>query len=156
MITANMVPPETLVKRLSEYIKSNIKEVQPPEWSLITKTASFKERIPDEPEIWWYMRAASILRKLYVSGPFGVSKSRRVYGGLKRRGTKPPVAARSPGHSTRLLFQQLEKAGLVAKTKGIRRGRTLTPKGKALLDKVSHEIFIELANNKSSLKKYLE
>ncbi|BCS94127.1 30S ribosomal protein S19e [Metallosphaera sp. J1] len=156
MITANMVPPDLLVKRLSDYIKNNVSEVQPPDWSLITKTASFKERIPDDPQSWWYMRAASILRKLYVLEHFGVSESTRLYGGLKRRGTKPPVSARAPGHSTRLLFQQLERAGLVAKTRGVRKGRVLTPKGRSLLDKMAHEIFIDLANNNPALKKYLE
>ena len=156
MITANMVPPDLLVKRLSDYIKNNVSEVQPPDWSLITKTASFKERIPDDPQSWWYMRAASILRKLYVLEHFGVSESTRLYGGLKRRGTKPPVSARAPGHSTRLIFQQLERAGLVAKTRGARKGRVLTPKGRSLLDKMAHEIFIDLANNNTALKKYLE
>lgn len=156
MITAKMVPPELLVKKLAEYLKENVKELQAPEWSLIAKTASFKERIPDDPEQWWYMRAASILRKLYIRNHFGVSESMRIYGGLKRRGTKPPISTRAPGHSTRLIFQQLERAGLVTKVKGARLGRTLTPAGRSLLDKLSYEIFIELANKNPSLKKYLE
>ncbi|AWS00046.1 30S ribosomal protein S19e [Metallosphaera hakonensis] len=155
MITANMIPPDLMVKRLSDYIKTNVREVQPPEWSLITKTASFKERVPDDPQSWWYVRAASILRKLYVKGHFGVAESGRIYGGIKRRGTKPPVSARASGHSSRLIFQQLEMAGLVSKTKS-RKGRVLTPKGRALLDKIAHEIFIDLANNNPALKKYSE
>ncbi|MEM4080171.1 MAG: 40S ribosomal protein S19, partial [Metallosphaera sp.] len=48
MITAKMVPPDLLVKKLSEYLRNNVNEVKPPEWSLIAKTASFKERIPDD------------------------------------------------------------------------------------------------------------
>ncbi|EHP68313.1 ribosomal protein S19E (S16A) [Metallosphaera yellowstonensis MK1] len=156
MITAKMVPPDLLVRRLADYLKENVKELQVPEWSLITKTTSFKERIPDEPEQWWYIRAASILRKLYVMNHFGVSESRRIYGGLKRRGTRPPISEKAPGHSTRLIFQQLERAGLVTKVKGAKLGRTLTPAGRSLLDKLSYEIFIDLANNNPSLKKYLE
>ncbi|AEB94710.1 MAG: 30S ribosomal protein S19e [Metallosphaera sp.] len=156
MITAKMVPPDLLVKKLSEYLRNNVNEVKPPEWSLIAKTASFKERIPDDPQSWWYMRAASLLRKLYVMNSFGVSKSARLYGGLKRRGTKPPISARASGHPTRLIFQQLERAGLVSKSKGGKRGRTLTPQGVSLLNKLSHEIFIDLANNNPALKKYSE
>lgn len=153
MITANMVPPELLIERLSEYIKENVKEVQPPQWALFAKTASFKERVPDNIENWWYIRAASILRKLYINDSFGVGTARTIYGGLKRRGSKPSHTVKAPGHSTRLIFQQLEKAGLVVKTQ---EGRKLSPKGRSLLDKLSYEIFKDLTEKNPTLKKYLE
>ncbi len=153
MITVNMVPADVLISKLADYIKTNVREVQPPEWSYFAKTASFKERIPDDVENWWYIRTASLMRKLYVDGPFGLSKAQVIYGGLKRRGTRPPRSSRAPSHSARLMLQQLEKAGLVTKTK---EGRTLSSKGRSLLDKLAYEIFIDLANKDPSLKKYLE
>ncbi|ARM76471.1 30S ribosomal protein S19e [Acidianus manzaensis] len=152
MITANMVPANILIEKLSAYIKENVKEVQPPEWSLFSKTASFKERIPDDIENWWYIRAASIMRRLY-NDSFGVEKSKTIYGGIKTKGSNPPHVAKAPGHSTRLIFQQLEKAGLLIKS---RDGRKLSPKGISLLDKLSYEIFKDLADKNTSLKKYLE
>ena len=153
MITVNMVPADELIKRLSEYLKENVDTVKPPEWALYAKTASYKERVPDDPENWWYIRAASLLRKLYLHQPLGVGETRRLYSGLKRRGSRPPKTVKAPGHANRLIFQQLEKAGLVQKTK---EGRVLSPKGRSLLDKLSYEIFKELAEKRPELKKYLE
>ncbi|AOL16034.1 30S ribosomal protein S19e [Sulfolobus sp. A20] len=154
MITAEMVPYDILIKRLASYIKENVKTVSPPEWAIFAKTASFKERVPDNPEEWWYVRAASLLRKVYVNGSVGIEKSKIIYGGSKRRGTKPERSVRAPGHANRLILQQLEKAGLVQKVKN--KGRVLTPRGRALLDKIAYEIFKELADNNPSLKVYLE
>ena len=48
MITADMVPPNLLIDKLANYIKENVKEVQPPEWAFFAKTASYKERVPDD------------------------------------------------------------------------------------------------------------
>lgn len=152
MITPKMVPADIFIPRLAEYLKENVKELRPPEWSFIAKTASFKERVPDNPEIWWYIRAASLLRKLYLLGPLGIGKTRKLYSGLKRRGSRPPKTVKAPGHANRLILQQLEKAGLVVKSK---EGRTLSPKGRSLLDKLAYEIFKELAEKKPELKKYL-
>lgn len=149
-----MVPAELLLKRLASYIKENFDSVRPPEWVYFSKTASFKERVPDDPEEWWYIKAASLLRKLYISNePIGVNTARTIYSGKKRRGSRPPITVKHPGHSLRLLFQQLEKAGLVLKSKD---GRILSQKGRSLLDKLSYEIFKELAEQNTELKKYLE
>lgn len=152
MITAKMVPPDLLIKRLAEYLKENVKEVQPAEWSYYAKTASYNERVPDAPEEWWYIRAASLLRKLYIRGTIGVERLRREYSWRKRRGTRPPKSVKAPGHAMRLMLRQLEKAGLVTRTP---KGRTLSPKGRSLLDKLSYEIFKQLAEENSELKKYL-
>lgn len=148
-----MVPADVLIPRLAQYLKDNVKELQPPEWSYFTKSASFNERVPDNPEIWWYVRAASLLRKLYFLAPLGVGETQRLYSGLKRRGSKPPKTVKAPGHANRLIFHQLEKAGLVIRTK---KGRVLSPKGRSLLDKLSYEMFKELAEKKPELRKYLE
>ncbi|MCQ4384589.1 MAG: 30S ribosomal protein S19e [Sulfolobales archaeon] len=152
MITAKMVPADLLIKRLADYLKENVKEVKPKEWSFYAKTASYNERVPDNPEEWWYIRAASLLRKLYLKGPIGVSRLRREYSWRKRRGTRPPKSVKAPGHAIRVMLQQLEKAGLV---KSAKEGRTLTGKGRSLIDKLSYEIFKSLAEKNPELSKYL-
>jgi hypothetical protein len=43
---------------------------------------------------WWFVRAASMLRKLYLRGPIGVSRMRKFYGGRHRPGMSPPYFAR--------------------------------------------------------------
>ncbi|MEM0088141.1 MAG: 40S ribosomal protein S19, partial [Thermofilum sp.] len=67
MVGVKFVPPRMLVEELAQYLKENVKEVQPPEWSLYAKTGCFKDRVPDDPD-WWYKRCASLLRKLYLYG----------------------------------------------------------------------------------------
>ncbi|AHC51707.1 30S ribosomal protein S19 [Sulfolobus acidocaldarius SUSAZ] len=154
MITVQMVPADILIPKLAEYLKNNVKELNPPNWVYFAKTASFKERVPDDIENWWYIRAASLLRHLYIyKEPIGLQKTRKLYTGSKRRGTKPPRSVKAPTHSIRTILQQLEKAGLVTKT---RRGRSLSPKGRSLLDKLAYEMFKELAEKKQDLKKYLQ
>jgi len=152
MITAKMVPADLLIRRLADYLKENVKEVKPKDWSFYAKTASYNERVPDNPEEWWYIRAASVLRKLYLKGPIGVSRLRSEYSWSKRRGTRPPKSVKAPGHAIRVMMQQLEKAGLVKSTK---EGRILTGKGRSLIDKLSYEIFKSLAEKNPELSKYL-
>jgi len=150
MITAKMVPAELLIKRLADYLKENVNTLKPPYWVYYAKTASYKERVPDNPEEWWYLRAASLLRKLYLSDePIGVGTTRTIYSERKRRGARPPITVKAPGHSARVIFQQLERAGLVIKSN---KGRMLSPKGRSLLDRLSYEIFKELSEQNPDLK----
>ncbi len=129
------VAAETLIEKLAEYLRENVKEVSPPKWALFVKTGSHRERPPDRSD-WWYVRAASILRRLYVKGPTGVSRLRKAYGGRKKYPMRRAHKARAGGAIIRRILQQLEAAGLVGKSN---KGRWLTPKGVSLLDKLSRE-----------------
>ena len=129
--------PNVLVEKLAEKLKNEIKE---PDWAPFTKTGVFKERTPDKKD-WWYMRAASILRKIHLKGPIGVAKLTTLYGGKKNRGYKPEKFYPGSSHIIRTILQQLEKAQLITQgKKGIHKGRITTSKGIALLDKTENEI----------------
>ncbi|MCD6084946.1 MAG: 30S ribosomal protein S19e [Desulfurococcales archaeon] len=152
MVTVKEVPPDTFIEVLAKYLKENVPQVKPPEWALFAKTGSHKERIPDSPD-WWYYRAASILRKLYVSPePIGLGTFRTIYGGLQNRGSAPPHFRKAGGSHIRKILQQLERAGLV--TKAGNRGRTLSPRGRSLLDKLANEVFKEVVKVIPELEKY--
>ena len=112
------------------------KMVQPPEWASFVKTGAQAQRRPDDPD-WWYMRSASILRRVYMQGPIGVSKLRNWYGARKKRGSRPERHHRAGGKIVRVCLQQLESAGLIAKEKT---GRKITPKGQSLLDKTAASV----------------
>ncbi|MFC1803501.1 30S ribosomal protein S19e, partial [Thermoproteota archaeon] len=103
MTTAYDVPADVLINKLSDYVKENMREVQPPEWAGYVKTGSHTERVPQSPD-WWYVRTASILRKLYMNGPIGVSKLRKYYGGRKRRGVRPAHFAKAGGNIIRKIL----------------------------------------------------
>ena len=152
MVTVKEVPADAFIEALARYLKENVPQVRPPEWSLFVKTGPHKERVPDNPD-WWYYRAASILRKLYISGePIGIETFRVIYGGLQRRGVAPPHFRRAGGSHIRKILQQLERAGLV--TKEGNKGRVLTPRGRSLLDRLAYEVFQEAVKHIPELKKY--
>ncbi len=151
MVTVRDVPADIFIERLARYLKEHVPSVKPPTWALFVKTGPHKERVPDNPD-WWYYRAASILRKLYLAeGPIGIETFRVIYGGLQRRGVAPPHFRKCGGSHIRKILQQLEQAGLVAKTK---EGRVITPQGRALLDRIAWEIFQELVKQRPELAKY--
>ncbi len=153
MVTALEVPADKLIERLAMYLKTRISEVKPPPWAYMVKTGAHKERVPQDPD-WWYYRAASILRKLYKSNePIGIETFRTIYGGRKNYGVAPEHFVKASGSVIRKILQQLEKANLVRKVP--RKGRVLTPAGRALLDRLAFEILKEMARENPELAKYL-
>ncbi|MFH1399906.1 MAG: 30S ribosomal protein S19e [Nanoarchaeota archaeon] len=107
--------------------------IQPPEWAAYVKTGTHKDRPPENPD-WWYVRAASVLRRVNDTGPIGVAKLRVKYGGRKNRGVKPERFAKGSANIIRTILQQLEEKQLVKQeTKGVHKGRVITQKGKKIL-----------------------
>lgn len=150
MPTVYDVPQDLLIRRLSEYLR-RLPQLTPPMWSYMVKTGSHAERPPAERE-WWYTRAASILRKLYIHGPLGLSDLKPMYGGRKSVGYSLAHHRDGGGSNIRNILKQLEAAGLVVKDG--RKGRALTNKGRSLLDRLSGEIFKELVKSNPELAKY--
>jgi small subunit ribosomal protein S19e len=151
MTTAYDVPADVLINRLSGYMKENIREIQPAEWAGYVKTGSHVERMPQNPD-WWYVRSASVLRKLYMKGPVGVSRLRRDYGGRKRRGVRPAHFAKAGGNILRSVLQQLEQAGLAQKDGT--KGRVVSGKGRSLIDAMSTQIKRDLDRVNPELQNY--
>jgi small subunit ribosomal protein S19e len=130
------VKASVMIDRLKEELKK-YKELEPPKWSFFAKTGVHAERPPIQPD-WWYIRAASVLRKLHLAGPIGVSRLRTMYGGRKNRGRAPERFRKGGGKIIRTILQQLEKAGLAEKAD--RRGRKISKSGAELLEKLADEI----------------
>ncbi len=152
MVNVKEVPADEFVRALAEYLKHEVRQVRPPEWALFAKTGPHKEKVPEDPD-WWYIRAASIMRKLYIAGrPIGIERLRTVYGGLKDRGSAPPHFCKAGGSHIRKILQQLERAGLVMKKD--KKGRVLTPKGYSIMDKIAKEVFDSVVQRIPELRKY--
>lgn len=130
-ITADSLIEETARKL------EKMEEMKPPEWAKFVKTGICKERTSSRKD-WWFIRSASVLRKLSLSKSYGVLRLRKVYGGRKRRGHKPEHKYPASGAVTRKILQQLEKAGFVRTDKG--KGRTITAKGKIFLKEIGKTI----------------
>lgn len=150
MVRVYDVPADKLIAALAEHLKK-VPELEPPQWAPYVKTGSHAERPPQRPD-WWYSRAASILRKVYLHGPVGLQELESAYGGNKALSYYPKHHRDAGGSIIRNVMKDLEQAELV--TKQGNKGRVLTPKGVALLDKVSKDVFKELVKELPSLAKY--
>jgi small subunit ribosomal protein S19e len=146
MPTVYDVPAEDLIKAIAADLKKGNK-ITPPEWASYVKTGSFKQHAPQDPD-WWFVRCASILRKIYIKGPIGTSHLRKEYGGLKHGRSTPERFRRASGAVIRKALKQLETEGLITPSK---QGRNISPKGRSLLDKLSTNIIKE---KYPELKKY--
>jgi len=128
------IKPEQLIKKTAEALK---KDIQKPEWAKFVKTGHGKENPPEQKD-WYHLRAASILRKVYINGPLGTSKLRKHYSTKKNRGHQREKTTLAASKIIRSILQQLEKAGYIVQAqKGAHKGRLITPKGKSFLDKLS-------------------
>ena len=151
LTTPHDVPASKFIERLARYLKENVEEVQPPAWANSAKTGVHTEKPPQNPN-WWYIRSASALRKIYVHGPIGLEKLRSDYGGGTGFSVTPEHAAKAGGSNIRKIFQQLELAGLIQTEKA--KGRTMSPKGRKLLQEVAEDLHRELVKTVPELKKY--
>jgi len=142
MVAVYDVPAEELILKTAEKLKGNDK-IAPPSWAEFAKTGRHTERAPTQDD-WWYTRAASILRKLYVKGPMGSSKLAAEYGGYADKGSMPNRAAKGSRSIARKCLMQLEAAGYLLPTS--KEGRMISPAGQSLLDNTAKEVFDQRKN----------
>jgi len=151
LITPHDVPASEFIEKLAVYLKENVDEVTPTVWASIAKTGSHVQKQPQSPD-WWYIRCASLLRKIYVHGPIGIEKLRADYGGKKDFGVKPEHVVKAGGAVIRKALQQLEAAGLIETLKP--QGRKVTREGKKLLQEIAERLQKELVKDMPELEKY--
>jgi len=120
--------PVKFIPALAETLKG-MEEFEIPEWANYVKSGVSRERFPVEKDF-WYIRAASILRQLYIHGVVGVGKLRSRYGSRKDRGGRASKFRKSGGKIIRVILQQAEAAGLVEKVLRLQHGRRLTVSGR--------------------------
>ncbi len=136
MTTIYDVPADSLISEVAKELTAN-KKINPPEWAPFVKTGVHKERRPENPD-WWYVRCASILRRVYMDGPVGINSLKTYYGGKKDMGTSPEKFRKGSGSVIRTALKQLEDVGFVTKVGD--EGRVITPEGKSFMDKTSHNL----------------
>ncbi len=132
-----VVPVEHLIEAIALKLKE-FPEISPPKGSEFWKTAFFKELAPLDSENFWYIRCASILRKVKKFGPIGVNKLRKFYSGRNRKGPGLHHSAKGSGKIIRVALQQLENANLIEKKE--KEGRIISAEGTSLLERTSYSI----------------
>lgn len=149
MTTVYDIPADRLIRTLAEELKKK-PEIRPPDWAAFAKTGVHKEMPPEDPD-WWFVRVASIMRRVYIDGPIGVERMRTFYGGKKDRGSKPSQFRKGSGSILRKSLQQLEEAGYILHDKT---GRRISPAGASFMDGVAHSLKAEASAKVPELAKY--
>jgi small subunit ribosomal protein S19e len=132
MVSVREVSADKFIAKLKEELK-NVKEIAPPEWSHFVKSGTHNQRPPEQPDF-WYIRSASVLRRIYLDGPVGTERLRSYFGGRKNLGHQPAHFRKASGAIIRKILQQLEQAGLIEKDK---KGRKISTKGIKFLIEVA-------------------
>ncbi|MGI0000410.1 MAG: 30S ribosomal protein S19e [Nitrososphaeraceae archaeon] len=143
------VPADDLILKLSDQLKKD-KKINPPEWASYVKTGPHVEKIPQNRD-WWYTRCASLVRKVYLHGPIGISDLKSYYGGRKRIGYNLDHHKDAGGAIIRNALQQLEASGYVEKKS---KGRSISSEGMKRVDRLSTEIFKEISKLNKDLERY--
>ncbi len=149
MTTVYDVPADIFINSVAQKLKNDNK-VKAPVWAQFAKTGAHKELSPDNAD-WWFVRCASILRRVYIDGPIGISRLRSFYGGKHRNGVRPAHFSKGSGSVAREALQQLEKAGFI---KAQKTGRTVSPQGQSFIDNAANEVKTELIKTNPALAKY--
>jgi small subunit ribosomal protein S19e len=143
------VPADDLISKLSDQLKKD-KKINPPEWASYVKTGTHAEKIPQNRD-WWYTRCASLVRKVYLHGPIGISDLKSYYGGRKRIGYNLDHHKDAGGAIIRNALQQLEASGYVEKKK---KGRSISSEGMKRVDRLATEIFKDISKLNKDLERY--
>lgn len=149
MTTVYDIPPDLLIRKVAGELKE-LDVIEAPDWAGFAKTGVHKE-MPPKDENWWYVRAASVLRRVYIDGPVGVQRLRTFYGGKQDRGSMPYSFRKGSGSITRKILQQLEKAGYIENTS---EGRVVSSSGRSFIDGVANSLKDNVAESYPAIMKY--
>eukprot|EP00118_Oscarella_pearsei_P024539 m.306271 g.306271 ORF g.306271 m.306271 type:complete len:149 (+) comp41104_c0_seq1:1184-1630(+) len=126
-------------KAFSAFLKKSGK-LKVPVWVDIVKTGRHKELAPYDRD-WFYVRAASVARQVYLRGGQGVGGLTRRYGGRKRNGTRPAHFQRGSSSVARMVLKSLEGMKLIEKDPN--GGRKITSQGQRDLDRIANQVVDE-------------
>ncbi|GMI54810.1 hypothetical protein ScalyP_jg10357 [Parmales sp. scaly parma] len=140
-ITVRDIAPKDFIKAYAEHLKNSDK-FSLPNWSDLVKTAVFKELAPYG-EDWYYIRAASIARKIYLRPGTGVGALQKWYGGSYRRGTRTEHFRKANSGLIRTILISLEEMKVVEKHESDH-GRKMSRVGQQDLDRIAGGVFAAL------------
>ena len=135
-VTVKDVAADRFVVAYAAHLKKSGK-FELPKWVDVVKTGKHKELAPYNPD-WFYIRAASIARRIYLHGGIGIGAFKKIYGASQRRGSRPARFSTASGSVVRHALKQLTKIKVVEiDQKG---GRRLTTIGQRDLDRIAGKV----------------
>lgn len=127
------------------------------------KTGVAKELSPYNPD-WFYIRAASLARKVYLRPRLGVGRLRHIYGTNQNNGYARAHHVKVAGRNIRLALIALEKAGILMRTNDKRNknilgtvmegedsalyNRMVSPEGQRTLNEIAKSVLKTLLERK--------
>merc|ERR1712132_11058 len=125
-VTVKDVPADDFIKACADFLKRQPK-FDVPKYHDIVKTGTFKELAPYD-EDWFYVRAASVARKVYLRKGTGVGALKKWYGGSS--GTHVGTCKAHFGKAR----HELEKLEMMEHLGD--GGRMISSKGRAEMDRI--------------------
>ena len=135
--TVKDVPADLFVKAYAQHLKRQGK-IEVPKWVDYVKTSVSKELAPYDPD-WFYVRCASIARKVYLRPNTGIGALTKVYGNNYRRGAKTEHFREASAGLLRYMVQQLEAVKVLEKTEN-GKGRRISQIGQQDLDRIAAQV----------------
>ena len=130
------VSATSFIKAYAELLKNSDK-FDLPVWADTIKTSVIKELAPYGDD-WYYIRAASIARKVYLRPGIGIGQLQKWYGGAYRRGARTEHFRKAASGVIRSVLLQLEEMKVVEKLES--GGRRVTVVGQQDLDRIAGSV----------------
>ncbi|XP_050002393.1 40S ribosomal protein S19-like [Alexandromys fortis] len=135
-VTVKDVNQQEFVRALAAFLKKS-RNLKVPEWVDTVKLAKHKELAPYD-DNWFYTRAASTARHLYLRGGAGVGSMTKIYGGRQRNGVRPSHFSRGSKSVAKSVAPS--PGGTENGGKDQDGGRKLTPQGQRDLDRIAGQV----------------
>ena len=135
-VTVKDVSAPDFVRAYAAYLKRTGK-LEVPKWVDLVKTGTHKQLAPYSQD-WFYERAASVARHIYLRHGVGVGGLKKCYGGAKNRGMRPSRRVLSSGSVARKVLQALEKIKVLEKDET--GGRKISHDGQKDLDRIAQQV----------------
>ena len=129
------VSTHDFVAAFAQHLKKSGK-VEVPDYVDYVKTGVSKELAPYD-EDWYFVRMASVARRVYVGNKSGINALRRAYGGNYRRGVRTETFSMGGGKVIRNCLQTLQKLKFVEEYNGTRR---ISSAGRRAMDQVAQDV----------------
>jgi small subunit ribosomal protein S19e len=135
--TLKDIPATQFVTALAAHFKKTGKYELPAMHDLI-KTGSHRELPPQDAD-WYYLRLASVARKVYLQPAVGIEHLAHAYGGKYWSKMTTKHHGKAARGNVRHALKALESTKLIAKKEG-KTGRFITAAGRRELDVIANSI----------------